>query len=84
MPKYHVTVEVKVVEDGAQSTASEKALVGVSIEAPTMRTAAERFQQILQALVDRRQAGGRWVWRPGILQPPPGADLSKIGEDDDG
>lgn len=82
MAKYHVTFEVKVVDDDPQSTASERAVVGVSVEAPTMRDAALRFQQVLQALVDRRQAGGRWMWRPGVLQPPPGADLDKVGDDD--
>lgn len=82
MANYHVTVEVKVVEDDPQSTASERAVVGVDIEARTMRDAALRFQQVLQALVDRCRPGGRWVWRPGVLQPPPGADLSKIGDDD--
>ena len=82
MANYHVTVEVKVVEDDPQSTASERCVVGVDIEAPTMRGAAERFQRVLQALVDRCGPSGRWVWHPGILQPPPGADLSKIGDDD--
>lgn len=82
MAKYHVTFEVKVVDDDPQSTVSEKAIVGVSVEAPTMRDAALHFQQVLQRFVNRHQAGGYWRTVPGVLVPPPGADLSKIGEDD--